>query len=58
MITPPIPPVSLCPRCGKVGRVLIVKGKMTKRRICESCRIEVWDVTGAADQLRLPIETP
>lgn len=46
-------PLSLCPHCHQPGRVILIKGKMTRRRICDSCRDSMWDVNGEQQQLML-----
>lgn len=50
-------PMSPCPHCRKPGRVVLFKGKMTRRRICDTCRDSTWDVSGPDRQLLLELDS-
>lgn len=49
-------PVSRCPECGQPGRVVLVKGKFSRRRICDQCRHVTWDVGEDRKQMGLKLE--
>lgn len=48
--------LSVCPLCKHPGRVLIVNGRMTSRRICDWCRNQLWDIRGDSEQALLPLD--
>lgn len=54
-----MPPIiiAVCPECKRPGRVVLVNGKLSNRRICDHCRGLLWDVNGECNQLRLKLES-